>query len=358
MSTSSRIAASPALAIRPAPKPVHEFPGLRALAWQQDLLFASHAYTLLCANMSCEVPEWQTVGFFRPAWWRNLTASAGLSSRLFRDGFHALAALASGHFIAAAPGAIVSLMPGETEFRVSHSIQRGTRPLHITATPDGKVFWGEYFDNRDRDEVHIYVSPDRGLTWEVGYTFPKGGVRHVHNIVYDEWEDCLWILTGDEGAECRILRASTDFRAVNVVLAGGQQARAVALVPLRDAIYFATDTPLEQNHIYRLGRNGSLVKVADIDSSSICGCRAGTSIFFSIMAEPSRVNSSRTVKLYRSHDGERWEEFLHWRKDVWSMRLFQYGNAFLPDGQNTTDLLATSTVAVSGADLKTTLWRI
>jgi hypothetical protein len=40
------------------------------------------------------------------------------------------------------------------------------------------------------------------------------------------------------------------------------------------------------------------------------------------------------------------------------MRLFQYGNAFLPDGTNTTRLLAVTTVAVERADLETTLWRI
>ncbi len=358
MSMPESIAASLAPATQLAVKPVHLFSRLRALAWQDDVLFASHAYTLLCANMGEAVPQWQPVGFFRPAWWRNLTVSGRLGCRLFRDGFHALAVFPSGHVIGAVAGAIVALAPGETEFRVSYHIERGTRPLHLTATPDGKVFWGEYFDNREREQVHIYTSPDYGLTWDVAYTFPKGAIRHVHNIVYDEWEHCLWILTGDEGRECRLLRASPDFSRVDVVVSGNQQARSVAFVPTREALYFASDTPLEQNHIYRLGRNGSLIAAAVIGSSSLCGCRVGSSILFSTMAEPSRVNCSRAVKLYRSHDGDRWQELLHWTKDIWPMRLFQYGNAFLPDGKNTTGLLAVSTVAVAGADLQTTLWRI
>jgi hypothetical protein len=40
------------------------------------------------------------------------------------------------------------------------------------------------------------------------------------------------------------------------------------------------------------------------------------------------------------------------------MRWFQYGNALLPDGNNTTDLLAASTVAVSPGDMQTSIWRI
>ena len=344
--------------MRPKIAPAHTFPRLRALTWHNEVLFASCAYTLLSATVTEDAPRWQSAGYFRPKWWRNLTASTRLSSRLCREGFHALVVLKSGHMVAAVPKAIITLLPGETEFRISHELLRGTRPLHIAATPDGTLYWGEYFDNAGRKEVHIYLSVDRGITWEVAYTFPAGSIRHIHNIVYDEWENCLWILTGDEGSECRILRASVDLKNVDAVISGGQQARAVALVPTRNALYFSTDTPSETNYVYRLGRNGVLVKVATLGSSSLSACQMGHSIFFSTMAEPSRMNSSQTVKIYRSPDGDHWEEFIQWRKDLWPMRLFQYGNATFPGGQNTTRLLALSTVAVTGADMQTTLWRI
>jgi len=65
-----------------------------------------------------------------------------LQARLFRDGFHALAFLPSAAIIGAVPGSIVTLGPGESEFRQTHAITRGTRPLHITATPGGAAFWG------------------------------------------------------------------------------------------------------------------------------------------------------------------------------------------------------------------------
>ncbi len=73
----------------------------------------------------------------------------------------------------------------------------------------------------------------------------------------DEWANCLWVLTGDNGSECRILRVSCDFKNVDVVLSGHQQARAVALVPTSDGLYFSSDTPLESNHVYRLDREGT-----------------------------------------------------------------------------------------------------
>jgi hypothetical protein len=40
------------------------------------------------------------------------------------------------------------------------------------------------------------------------------------------------------------------------------------------------------------------------------------------------------------------------------MGLFQYGNVFLPDGTNSSGLLALTTVAVRGHDLETSIWRV
>ena len=337
---------------------VARFPGLRALSWDGNVLYASRGYDLLSAVADDNPIRWQTVASYSPPWWRNLTVRSRVTLRLFRDGFHALAVLSSGHLIAAVPGAIVVRSPGSRYFRVSHKVLRGTRPLHIAVASNDHIFWGEYFDNSHRDEVHIYGSTDKGATWEIAYTFPQGAIRHVHNIVYDEWEDCLWVLTGDNGAECQILRASCDFKHVYAVASGKQQARAVALVPTREALYFSTDTPFETNHIYRYSRRGILSQVAELNGSSIYGCRVREAIFFSTMVEPSAVNRDRHVRIYGSADQASWDRLLEWKKDIWAMGSFQYGNAFLPDGGNTTNLLAITTVAIKKDDLQTTFWRV
>jgi len=333
---------------------------IRALTWCDDQLYVARGYQLLRARI--QHPSnltWQTVATFRPDLRRRLTAANRLTARLFRDGFHALAVLPSGAMVAAVAGAIVALAPKENQFRVTHTITRGTRPLHITAVPGGALFWGEYFDNVARDEVHVYASSDAGATWSVACTFPKGAIRHVHNIVHDPWANCLWVLTGDYAAECRMLRAACDFSRVETVLQGNQQARAVALVPMPDGLYFSSDTPLESNHIYRLDREGKLSQLASIGSSSIFGCRVAERVFFSTMVEPSEINRDRFVRIYGSENGSQdWQPLLEWEKDRWPMGLFQYGNAFLPDGNNTTPYLAVTTIAVESDDLVTSLYRV
>ncbi len=334
------------------------FSGMRALAWNGDVLYASRGYQLYLARMTAAEIRWRPVAEYRPEWWRNLACRAALSSRLLRDGFHALTVLPNGNIVAAVPGAIATLRSGETEFQVFHRVVRGTRPLHITAIPSGRVFWGEYFDNPARDEVYIYASDDDGLTWNVAYTFSKGSIRHVHNIAYDKWDDCLWIFTGDYQSECRILRTSGDFKEVDEVVGGNQQTRAVAAVVTEDGIYYASDTPLEQNYIYHLDRGGKITKLSTMPSSSIYGCKTRSAMFFSTMVEPSPVNATSHVTLFGSVAGDAWQPLADWSKDRWSKKFFQYGNAFLPDGENASDMLALSTIAVENADLQTSLWRI
>jgi hypothetical protein len=220
------------------------------------------------------------------------------------------------------------------------------------------VYWGEYFDNAAREEVYIYAYVDQGQSWSIAHTFPKGAIRHVHNIVHDPWGDCLWILTGDYGDECRILRATCDLSRIEVVLQGKQQARAVAAIPTEDGLYFSSDTPLESNYIYRLDRKGALSQLVPISSSSIYGCRVGSHVFFSTMVEPSEVNRDRNVRIYGADvsKSEPWQPLLAWQKDIWPMGLFQYGNAFLPGGNNETPYLALTAIAVENDDQTTLVY--
>lgn len=336
---------------------VASFPRMRVLVWAGDDLYASRGYEVFSIRPS-ESLAWRPVAKFRPSVWRHLTSSVPIASRLFRDGFHALCVLSSGSVIGAVPGAIVTCPAGEKSFQVTHVIRRGTRPLHITSTPSGLVYWGEYFDNPQRDEVHIYCSDDDGLSWKIAYTFPPKAIRHVHNIVFDRWQNLLWILTGDYGHECRVLRAAVDLKNLEPALEGNQQARAVAFLPAPEGVYFASDTPLEKNFIYRMGCEGVPSPVASLNHSSIYGCAVRNALFFTTMVEPSTVNTSNEVHLYGGLDGEDWQKCFVWEKDSLPMRLFQYGNCFLPDGQNESPFLAASTIAVEGVDEELTLWRV
>jgi len=126
----------------------------------------------------------------------------------------------------------------------------------------------------------------------------------------------------------------------------------------RMTVVFSTDTPSEENHVYRLDRGGSIERVGDLSSSSIYACKVGEAMFFSTMIEPSSVNKTREVQIAGSTEGTNWHVLAGWQKDSLPPRYFQYGNAIFPDGVNATRYLAATTIAVERDDLVTTLWEV
>jgi len=302
--------------------------------------------------------SWEFVADFDPGWTRRMSGAVRLTSRLRRDGFYALSILPSGDMVAILPGAIARCPAGAQRFQPTWQIRRGTRPLSMVAVPDGSLYWGEYYRNSARSEVHVYGSRDGGCSWDVVYTFGPGQIRHVHSITHDPHRACLWMCTGDYGRECRILKVALDWSTVETVLEGTQQARTVRPVPTPDGLYFATDSELEQNHVYWLGDEGSIEPRCATSGPCLSACQVGTAMFFSTDVEPSKVNREPRACLYGSRDGRTWTRLLAWRKDRWPMTLFQFGNIALPTGRNDTAYLAATGVAVEKEDGVTSVWTL
>lgn len=94
-----------------------------------------------------------------------------------------------------------------------------------------------------------------------------------------------------------------DFKQLDAVLSR-KPARGVALVPTKDALCFSSYTLSKGSRVYRLDRAGNLAVNA------------------------SDVNSGRTVYLYGSLDGQKWQRVLEWRKDSRPAALFQNAKAY------------------------------
>ncbi|MCM8808173.1 MAG: hypothetical protein ABIN23_04950 [candidate division WOR-3 bacterium] len=333
-------------------------PSFRVLLWDENYLYGSRGYTVYRIN-SDEIENkninLEKVGFFRSDLIRKLSSKSRLLSRLFRAGFHCIRKIHE-KIIGIVAKNIVLLEPDEKEFRSVFKIDRGTRPLGIAVTSDGKIFFGEYFNNPNREEVHIYYSED-GYKWEIVYTFPKKTIRHIHNVLHDPYEDCLWILTGDYGKEAKIIKASIDFKNVDIILEGTQQARAVSMIFRKDKIFYATDTEIEQNYIYSIDRKTyNKEKLFPIPGPSLWSCEVGDSIFFSTHHEPGKF-SNIYAYLIGSKNEKEWEELLQWEKDSLNPKLFQYPAIILPYGKSER-YLAGMGRAVKNNDNYTIIWEV
>ena len=283
-----------------------------------------------------------------------------LSLRLIRGGIQSLTTLSDGSLVGITRKAIIHLDKNERLFKTVFPILEGSRPRNICKGPDEKLYFGEYFANPQRREVHIYGSDDGGRHWEPVYTFPEKSIKHIHQIKYDPFRKCYWVVTGDFGHEPKIGFTDDDFRTFNIVAEGTQSVRAAGIVCTPEGLFYGTDTQFEQNYLMFLDVNaGKADRIFELEGSSLYINQAGPWIFVSSAIEPSKVNHSPFATLWAFKNGEEPNLLARWKRDCWDLRYFQFAAFKCPDVENSESLrsYATFTTGIAGHDQRTQIWQ-
>lgn len=287
---------------------------------------SSGASLLLSTDSGCSFTRLGSPPMRRRRW-----ASHAIGERFARAGFHALIEMSAVEAVAIVTGGIVRWSDGE--FSDYFPIPRGTRPLGLVKDFNDRIYFGEYWGNSTREPVRIFVSEDRGRSWQVAHTFPGGSIRHVHSVLTDEFDrQALYILTGDEDTECAIYRTRDSFGTLEKLAHGSQLTRAIAAYAAPEGIYFATDTERARNGVRLLDRDGRLTDIGEISGSGWDCCRVGKRLFFTTAVEPSEINRDRHARLYECSLDAGLTEIASAKKDFLPMKAFQYGTFVLPKG--------------------------
>jgi len=302
----------------------------RALLVAQDgALYCGRGYRIYRSHDGGR--EWVLDCQIRAQGWKPLVSKMKLAARLLRYNIQALRVLPDGSRVAIARNGAYRAQAGDLEMNRKWTLVRGSRPINLSADGD-RLLFGEYGGpEMDAVGVRIYCSGDCGEHFEPVYEFPKGDIRHVHNVVFDEYEDHYWVLTGDYDRTPGIAALSKDFRHLDWLDRGNQMVRAVSVLVRPDCLIYGSDTELEANYIIRLEkRSGRYERIAPIDGSSIYSADFGNLALISTCVEPSKVNTSDCASVYGSRDGIKWSKLLSQRKDGFSPTLFQFGLVVLP----------------------------
>jgi hypothetical protein len=295
---------------------------------------------------------------------RNVTDIISTFSRLFqrlsRSGIHSITPLDGKRILCIARKKILRYDPNispflETVFRVP----RGSRPLNLCRIPSGEIFFGEYFKNHRRESVNIYGSCDEGKTWNVVFKFSTGTIRHIHNIIYDEYRQGCWVFTGDRDHECKILFTDDRFETLNTVISGGQQSRAVSAIILKRGLIIPSDTPEEDNYIYFLNTSKkSTKKIYKLPGSAFFTGQFGNYLIVTTAVEPRRFDKKNYAAMYISEDeGKNWYEILRYEKD-WLPKRFQHGAIVLPKGRSLDSIFFAYGQALKNVDGCMLMWKI
>lgn len=220
-----------------------------------------------------------------------------------------------------------------------------------------ELLYGEYAWNTKKEAVSIYRYNMR--TWKKVYSFQAGTITHIHNIFYDNYKKRYLIVTGDDDKESALWEADEEFCDVKIVCGGSQKYRACMVLTTNKGVYYATDTPLEQNYIYYLDENKLLHEVYRMPGPCIYGTIWNECLYMatSVEGDPTLVGwqyrlsnklgkgvNDRNVHIIKCDREGNVTEVASFRKDFLPMWLFQFGNAQFPSANDGVYVSTQSTV--------------
>ena len=167
-----------------------------------------------------------------------------LLNRLLRNEIRTLVVYPDGAAVAGRKDGIFYKKPDDLMLKRS-AVRSGKLewhcPLNIAIGPEQQLLWGEYSPVSHKNTVEIFISEDRGKSFEVAFVLDEGMAMHIHNLLYDETIDAYWVFLGDFGHEAGIGILSRDLQRFEWFLRGEQRFRLVNAFDLGDHLVYATD---------------------------------------------------------------------------------------------------------------------
>lgn len=276
---------------------------------------------------SFETHQTEKIGNFPASILDKIFLHNKLFKRISRRDVHHLNRLPNGALIGIIQKGIILQKRGQTTFQKVFHIPRGSRPLNLAIHPtNGRVFFGEYFQNKNRETVHVYGS-ENGLDWKIYYTFPANSIRHIHRIIYDEFRKGWWVLTGDTDEESGLWFSKDNFKTLELITGGSQKARAVSIIPTKDGLIIPMDSPEEKNYIHFFDTNKKEFKTlrALIGPAFHASYQALTKRYFiTTVVEPKLFSKTTKTAIYTSKDGLDWECLDSFEQDRLSKLSYHY----------------------------------
>ena len=296
-------------------------------------------------------PDSMTFQARMPGSWTASRFQHPLIGRALRSDRCVVAPMAGGALLAVHWGQVSVLRDGI--WRLLGDLE-GRAPLHSRLARDreGWVYIPEWWANRARGEVRLWRVDPEATTMEIAHVWPPGGVRHLHSVVADPYDEgVLWATSGDEDGECYLWRSVDRFQTVERWGDGTQNSRAVFLWFTPERVGWLTDTERTHNHTCWMTRSTGDLCVGQSLPGPIwhgTGLRDGGWIATTTVEKGPGVKD-RHSRVLGSMCGEVWTEHASWRKDLWRPhRVFGHGILGLPAGEQSSGRVWMDASGLSG----------
>lgn len=296
-----------------------------------------------------------------------------LANRLLRLGVRTAIALDEEHILLSIGNMLYEFDMALGKLSKGYYCGEGVRPLVLSnvkgveGIEDG-VYFGTYQSISSKKPIHIFKRIGQD-DWQTVYTFEQGSVEHIHNIIPDPYRKCLWIFSGDFGDNAAIWKVTENFGMVERKFYGSQKYRACVVNALPEGLLYATDSPVDKDHIFLLNTETvELKEIMPIAGSCIYGCKWKDQYVFESSVEPlgkykNKLDfllsreigpgiQDRYVRIYCGNLQNGFREIYKEKKDCLPYATFQFGAVKFPSGENNGDMLWFQPVAVRRGDLR------
>lgn len=276
-----------------------------------------------------KIPSWRKIATLPASIAQKILQRNVLLSRLTRGGVHAVLPVSeSGQtsWLAVAERQVFKISAGGGVASL-FVIPRGRRPLRRgLSVVNEHLYLGEYWSNSQREAAHIYKIHIPSGEKEIFYTFPAGSIRHIHTVDKDPYSQNLWVSTGDEDAECRLVLLHAQTGETVTLGEGSQKWRVVSFAFRPEAVYWGTDDHQGKNVIWRYDRaSGQTRPIGQVVGPVYYNTVLDDVIVFGTTMEKGEGQQDGYGRLYAVDTQDNVQEIWKVRKDRWSAHWFGYG---------------------------------
>jgi hypothetical protein len=208
-------------------------------------------------------------------------------------------------------------------------------PLHNSiANIDGEnLYFGEYGNPHPKGKS-IYHSPDGGLTWNKVFNISCEKIRHIHACKWDQYEQKIWVFTGDFEGQSHVICADREFKDIEWIGDGSQNYRATDAIFEKDAVNWIMDSPLSEVHHIKLNRNTRKITIGQVFPGPVWYLKQlgdGLTLACTVQ-EIGPSHKDHNLHLYASRNLKKWVEVAQFEHDGFKKGLMKYGVGAFADG--------------------------
>jgi len=279
--------------------------------------------------------------------WKQLASNFRLAQRLLRFMVTNVVPLENGDLFVTFDKSVGIIR--DNKYRTLNGLVRPCRVLRSACAIDnrGNIFFGEYLANDNRGEMRIYQYSQGSDELQVAYIFPRGSIKHIHGLYFDDFTQSIFCLTGDSESECRVLRSFDGFKTTETVGQGDETWRAVSILFDRDHFYYGTDAEFRTNHIFRVNRKSlERQNLGKVGGTVFYSKQIGDDLFFTTTAENAPSQDENVASLWHVDPDGNCQEVIKFKKDLWHPTLFMFGTIHFPFANKQKDMIYFSLVGV------------